>query len=253
MERSQYARFALVDSCHWWFRARRQMAHFLVSKLGLPPSATILDVGTGSGGMIPVLSQYGRLTVYEPDPDTLALTQEKFEPRHDDVTFLSGNFPDVCTEQYDLITAFDVLEHCPDDEKALSDWSSLLKDNAFLLITVPAFPSLWGKNDELSHHFRRYTKATLRQVLGKTGFTLRKLSYTNFALFGPVWVSRNVKEKVEKMVGINREEPWDFEIPPTPINEILLGSVSWERFWVEKSSLPLGTSLLCIARKGAAG
>lgn len=225
------------------------MAQQLISGLGLSPGSSILDIGTGTGGMIPVLGRFGQLTVYEPDPATLELTRSTYERDLPDVTFLSGERLDVDGARYSLITAFDVLEHCQDDRSTLEDWSNLLEDQGYLLITVPAFPFLWGKNDELSHHYRRYTRASLSDVMHKVGFSVRKLSYTNLAAFAPVWVSRNIKEKLENLAGIQRDEPWDFDLPPAPVNALLYGSVSWEAAWLERGSLPLGTSLICLAQK----
>ncbi len=248
MERAQYDRFAQVDAQHWWFRGRRQLAQSVISSLDLPAQATVLDVGNGTGGMIPVLSKFGQLNVYEPDLDTSNLTKSTYEKNFENVNFFSGDQLPTNLEKYDLITAFDVLEHCEDDNQALLTWSNLLKNNGYLVITVPAFPSLWGDNDVVSHHYRRYTHKSLLSVLEKASFEVRKISYTNLAAFVPVWLSRNVKEKLEASLKKKDDIPWDFNLPPSPLNALLLSAVSWEPHWLTISVLPFGTSLIAVAR-----
>ena len=233
----------------------------MISRLHLPRTARLLDIGTGTGGMIPVLSAFGELTVFEPSSVALGFTRDAYQGSHPGVTYKTDALSTI-DGQFDVVTAFDVLEHCKDDLAALVEWSALIKPGGRLLLTVPAFPSLWGRNDELSHHYRRYTKQTLTDVLTQRGFSIQKMSYTYLGAFVPVWLSRNIKEKMETRVAAARaagpdgsidasfdDIPWDFKQPPAIINSALQAACSWEKDWLQYGDLPFGTSIVAIARK----
>lgn len=250
MDLSQYERFWEIDQKHWWFVARRKIVDCMISSIVRPSTdLKILDIGTGSGGMVPLLSKYGQLTATEPDQATFGYTSDRFKeyPR---VQFMHGGWEslDLPGGQFDLVTAFDVLEHCENDVQALTQWKSWLNERGTLLLTVPAFSSLWGINDELSHHYRRYDRNTLTKALEAVNFKIDKMSYVNALMFGPVWVSRNIKDRVDRVLSRGKEvSPWDFGMPPGPINAVLEKSFSWETTVLPEHDLPFGTSLVCVA------
>lgn len=254
MEISQYQRFAEIDDRHWWFVARRKIVASLLKQYFNEQKAPfhILDIGTGSGGMIPLLLRHGHLVASEPDEQTLRLTREKYAEFSPAVEFIHGSWENLNLddERFDLLTAFDVLEHCPDDRVALRQWRKWLKPDGRLFLTVPAFACLWGRNDELSRHYRRYTKATLLQALTEASFTVQKISYMNALMFLPVWVSRNIKDRIERLVAGSNEapEPWDFGMPPPIVNSCLEKLFSSESPFLQRASLPFGTSLICLAQ-----
>jgi len=251
MDRLQYDLFAEIDRLHWWFRARRQIARVMLRQLCTGAQPSILDIGTGSGGMIEVLSEYGRLTTFEPDSQQMEITAEKYRHSHPAVQFITAErgLDSLAPESFDLVTAFDVLEHCSDHTETLLQWSNLLKPNGRMLITVPAFPSLWGANDELSHHYRRYTKATLTEAFTGAGLNPSKISYINAFSFIPVWLSRKIKEPVDKLLNPNRTAPWDFSVPSAPINLFLEHAFACEKYVLPHVDLPIGTSLVAIATR----
>src|SRR5207244_4418501 len=80
---------------------------------------------------------------------------------------------------FDVVLALDVLEHLDDDATALAEAARLLKPGATLVVTVPALPSLWGAQDVVSHHRRRYTKRTLRALFARAGLPAPELTYFN--------------------------------------------------------------------------
>ena len=254
MDRAQYLKFAKVDTQHWWFQARRNILSFLMRNRWpeAPPGFEIVDIGTGTGGMLPVLCQWGHLTATEPDHDTLVLTQEHFAYLGDRVTFKEGGWEELNlpANGFDLLTSFDVLEHCEDDRKALRTWGSWLKTGGTLILMVPAFPSLWGLNDEISHHYRRYTRSTLLQALAESDFKIQKISYINSLMFVPVWLSRNIKDRIQRRFSKeNTPMPWDFDVPAAAINFVLERTFSCETLVLNHVDLPWGTSLLVVAER----
>lgn len=199
--------------------------------------------------MITTLSNYGRLSVYEPDPETLEFTRQRYAALLDKVYGGEWSDQDFQPASYDLLTAFDVLEHCENDVAKLEDWAQLIKPGGRIFLTVPAFPSLWGANDELSHHYRRYKKDTLTDSVSKAGMEVKKISYINFLNYPTVWISRNIKERLERRLKPTKNAPWDFELPPPAINKLLEISFAWEKWILPDIDLPFGTSLLCVIEK----
>ncbi len=255
MEPDQYDRFAEVDAKHWWFVARRKVVASLLESTFKDRSGDldILDIGTGSGGMIPVLAKYGNVVATEPEAHALSVTKNKFEKDSDAIEFVNAGWEqlDLGGRKFDLVTAFDVLEHCENDVSAIDRWKSFLKDGGRLFITVPAFSCLWGTNDRVCHHYRRYTKASLSDGLRQSALTIERISYINALMFFPVWVSRNIKEKLEVLVSGEKQptDCWDFAMPPSPVNTLLERTFSWEANWLPNGDLPIGTSVICVARK----
>ena len=96
----------------------------------------------------------------------------------EDLGFVSGSF--------DAIVAGDILQMVPDDRKALRELRRVLKDGGLLCLTVPAYPFLWGDDDEACGHQRRYTASELRRKLNNCGFEISRVSYLVATGFLPV-------------------------------------------------------------------
>jgi putative flippase GtrA len=121
---------------------------------------------------------------------------------------------------FDLVTTLDVLEHIDDDVAALAEVRRVLRPRGLLLAAVPAFMFLWGKQDEVSHHQRRYTARTLRRALGEAGFEVDRTSYFNTVLFPPIALVRLGR----RLLGRPGARQSDFELGPARLNG-LLGAV----------------------------
>jgi hypothetical protein len=138
----------------------------------------------------------------------------------------------------------DVVEHVEDDLGLLNDARALLRTGGHLLITVPAFPSLWGPLDVVLHHKRRYTRRQLRSLVHTAGYVIEHLTFFNTLLF-PVAVIRRLAARVHP-----GRDTRDLDIPSPAVNNALKRVFGWERYLLPRSSLPLGLSLLCLARVG---
>jgi hypothetical protein len=79
----------------------------------------------------------------------------------------------------DLVTAFDIIEHVDDEAGALRELARVCRRGGYLLVTVPAFQFLWGNQDVISHHRRRYTRSMLRERIEAAGFRIATLTYFN--------------------------------------------------------------------------
>lgn len=152
-------------------------------------------------------------------------------------------FPDA---SFDLVTAFDVLEHIRDDRAAFAEISRVLRIGGTLLAAVPAHPWLWGAQDEISQHERRYKKSELKARIDETGLDLRRLSYFNTVLSPPIAAIR-LARKLRRRPGELRS---DFEMSKEGrLNSLLAGVFGLEAGWVPTRNLPFGISLLALARR----
>src|SRR4029077_15825212 len=95
--------------------------------------------------------------------------------------------------QFDLIGAFDVVEHLSDDLQVFRSIHSMLKPNGMLLLTVPAHQSLWSYFDEVSHHCRRYEASDLRRKLNQCGYEIEFLSQFMASTYPLLWFVRRIK------------------------------------------------------------
>ncbi|WP_017930845.1 class I SAM-dependent methyltransferase [Robiginitomaculum antarcticum] len=240
MNKDVYIRMDELQDKHWWFAARRNILTTLISTLKLGDNARILEAGCGTGGNLHMLSQFGEVTAFEHDDDALIMARQKGS-----YTLAQGTLPQKSphyAEPFDLIVAFDVVEHIEEDIESLKTLRQSLRPDGSIVITVPAFPFLWSKHDETHHHFRRYTRKNLRTVLEEAGYNVAYMSYFNTMLF-PVIAGIRTLKKIFGMTGSA-----DDTMPTKAVNSILQKVFASERHWVGKVSMPFGVSLVAVAK-----
>lgn len=243
MDAQLYREFGQNEDTHWWFTARRAIVRdFLLAHLPRTQGLKVIDVGCGTGGMLPLLSEFGEVTGLDASDDALAFAQS----RAPGARLLKGDLPAglPAGEKFDLITAFDVIEHIPDAVAALKVLRAALNPGGRLVVTVPAFGFLWSDHDVLNHHQRRYTDTLMREHLTGAGFTVERSSYFNTWLFPPIAAVR----LVQKLSGPKQGGASDFSVPGKFVNRALELLFMSERFLVSRTRLPFGVSLLGIAR-----
>lgn len=238
MRRETYHVERSVSQDHWWFRGRRRILTRLLKDLGLPPDARILDAGCGTGANTPALAAYGRVFGADASPVPLMLRDDgrAVMARLETLPFADGSF--------DLVAALDLLEHLDDDVAGARELGRVLAPTAgWLLVFVPAFEQLWGLQDDVSDHRRRYTASSLRSLLTRAGLRVQRLSYFNTALFFPILAARLAMRVVRPPVFTENNLT-------TPVLNRLLGAIfGAEASVLARADLPIGVSLLALAQR----
>ncbi len=244
----------LEEDKHAWFAGRtRAILKYLDAELGpVHPGQVrkVLDIGSGAGNMAHHLAHYGEVYGIDYNFRPLAVAQRRGLPSAQGF----GNelpFPD---NTFDLVALLDTVEHIPDELGVLYECARVLKPGGKLIVTVPAFMWLWSYNDEINAHQRRYTAPELQQKIELCGLRVKRVSYNNFFLFPAIAGIRVVRPYNPglKSPHLNSEADVyqvDMEPIPEPANSVLHG-VGWlEAEMLERTRLPFGVSVICIAEK----
>lgn len=245
MEQDFAQRYGDFEQWHWWFRGRRRIvASVLDRDLKSGESNDILSVGcgpaTGLEWLLPFAGARGTVTGLDPEAAHAIPCPEGIE-------FIVGRMeePPLASRVFDVVLAMDVLEHLDDDLAGLQQAVRLLRPGGYLLITVPAFPFLWGGQDVVSQHRRRYTKATLRDLLQRAGLRGFTVSYFNTLLFPVAAAIRTVR----RLQGHSNRSRSDFEgSHPGFVNSALSSVFGSERHLIGRIPLPAGISLMATYR-----
>jgi SAM-dependent methyltransferase len=242
MEQNIYRAMMTAEDDHWWFVGRRAIVRRVLSRLPIPGCARVLDVGCGTGGNLSLLSEYGDVVGIEPEDLARRFAQDRRIG-----TVYKGGLPSDLPSNlgaFDVAVMLDVLEHLDDDLAGLRSVAKLLRPEGRIVITVPAFPILWGPHDEDHHHRRRYRHAMLARRMKDAGLHAERITHFNTWLFPLVCMVRLIHRLFP-----SRKKAERLGIPPAPINRILAWVLGSERFFLGKVTLPFGVSLLAVARK----
>lgn len=232
-----------VEQSHWWHTGRRKILAAFVEEICREVTdrrPRILDVGCGTGANLLMLSKYGDAEGVDVSEDALAFCRER---GLDKVKLGAAEQLPYDDATFDLVTAFDVVEHMDDDLAGLSEMRRVLRPGGRVLLFVPTFMFLWGLQDDVSNHRRRYRLSQLRRVLEQAGFEIERTTYANITFFLPILLIR----KLMRWTGTKAASENNINV--TAFNGILgtlLGAESWILRYM---NLPFGVSGLCVARR----
>ena len=242
MKREFAEQYGRLEAWHWWFRGRQRiLEEALRRQLSAHGSRSIATVGCGPPEGIVWLTDFAG-----PDGRVVGLDAELPRSRSP-VDYVVGKLEaaPVRAGSFDVVLALDVLEHLDDDAAGLAEGARMLKPGGLLLVTVPALPSLWGSQDVVSHHRRRYTRDSLYQTFMRARLPRPDVTYFNSLLFPPIAAIRGLR----RMFGQTDQSRSDFEDNrPGFTNEILAVIFASERHLIGRLSLPIGVSLLAHVR-----
>jgi SAM-dependent methyltransferase len=242
-----YRVLAALEAENFWFRARNALILWAFGKF-FPCEGRYLEIGCGTGYVIsavarefPGLSVSGSEIFVEGLPIAAGRTPSG--------TFFQMDARSIPYEdEFDVVGAFDVVEHIEDDKSVLEEIHRALKPGGGVILTVPQHQWLWSRQDEIAHHVRRYSRGELARKLEASGFEVRfSTSFVTFLLPALI-ASRRLGSSSKSDEGAIGE----FRLPRA-LNILFLVVMALERGLIKAGlRLPLGGSRLIVATKARA-
>lgn len=252
MEKIEYERLYKRERTYWWNIGRRRILEMALRRHIPVNSAAleVLDVGCGAGGNILFLKNFGRVTGLDISEEALKFSRaEAFK----DLVLGQAEALPFSDMSFGVVSILDCIEHLDDDLRALRECKRMLKDGGVLLLTVPAHQWLWSRHDEALHHKRRYTRSELEKKVRDAGFEIREISHFVIPAIPFLLFKKSVR-RIKKMIHPNRKEIVDtYDVTlPRFLNKALIAWLALERVVMRYISIPLGSSLVVVAKKKAA-
>ena len=247
MDRSFYKNYFKIEKEHWLMLGRRaivrdNLAKYLTKK---PENTKVFDFGCGSGIFVEELAKDG----FDSHGVDISAEAVRFGELQGikNLGVIDSHKLDFPSNTFDAIFTLDVLEHLEDEDWALKEMERVLKPGGIVIVMVPAYMFLWGVQDEVAHHYRRYTMGhLLKKIKKSTSFSVVRHSYFNTFLFPIIALVRIFS----RLLGIRGRES-DFDLNSPMLNKILFYLFNLERKLLQKISSPFGVSILLVLKKKA--
>jgi len=236
------ALLASSDTDHWWFRSKAALVATALRRrraldAGLSPR--LVDLGAGAGGVTAMLGW---------DPERIVIVEgnellvSEARRRHG-LSGLRGNLDrlPLADGSAGVVCLLDVIEHLTDARSVLVEAQRVLAPGGWLVVNVPAHEWLWSEADRFLGHVRRYTRAGLRAELTAAGFRPEILTHVFSWLVPPVWVKRRAARGDGPELGLDQTS--------TFLDRAAMVLTALERQLVGRVTLPVGTSILCLAER----
>ncbi|HXH78009.1 class I SAM-dependent methyltransferase [Nocardioides sp.] len=229
---------------YWWYRARSELLSATLQDYVSAPGARprILDVGSADGPSVGWLRDRGFRVGMDVDPRGL---------RPGDVQASAMDLP-FAASSFDVVAAFDVVEHCDPEERVLAEISRVLVPGGRLLMSVPAYEWAWTSHDDHNQHHRRYTKRRAVAALSAQGFQVLRATYA-FAGTFPMFAADRLRRRATERRRGPRDSPAE-GVPALPVvhprtEQLLMGLSSLDRRILSRWDLPFGSSVVVAAKK----
>jgi SAM-dependent methyltransferase len=235
-----------ADAHFWYHGFRRFITPVLAEVASGRTDLRIIDCGCGVGQNMLLLEPYGEVVGIELDSMAAAAGREYGRPiARADITRIP--FPD---DAFDLAASFDVLQVVEPDVAAVREMARIVRPGGCVLLTVAAFDVLAGDHAEVWNECQRYTPGTARALAESAGLRVERVSFMFASLFPLMFAVRTAQRALRPF----RERPThsDMDVPWAPLNTALMRLLDGEAALSRHVPMPIGTSLIVVARKGSA-
>jgi SAM-dependent methyltransferase len=233
-----------ADSHFWYHGFRRFISAVLDNVAGDRTDLRIVDCGCGVGQNMRLLEPYGRVVGLELEPLAAAAAREFGRPiACADITRIP--FAD---NSFDMAASFDVLQVVEPDVAAVREMARIVRPGGYVVLTLAAFEMLAGDHAEVWNECRRYTPGTARALAESAGLEVERVSFAFAALFPLMFVVRTAQRALRPFRA--RPSQLDTDVPWAPLNAGLMLLLDGEAALSRYVPMPIGTSLIVVARKG---
>ncbi len=184
-----------LETSNFWFRSRNQLILWAIGKY-FPEASKMLEVGCGTGYVLAGISQtFPELSLTGSDISSIGISYAAKRVNNAElVQFDALIIPHDL--EFDIVGAFDVLEHIEKDDQVLAQMNKALIAPGGIILTVPQHPFLWSHTDESASHLRRYSMSQLKDRVEAAGFEVVRLTSFVSLLFLLMFLSRLLKKKI---------------------------------------------------------
>ena len=243
----RHAKTRQAAESHFWFNGFRRFIPPVLDEIaGGRNDLRIIDCGCGVGQNMLLLAPYGQVFGFEIEPRAAAAGRE-FGQKIACADITRIPFPD---DVFDLAASFDVLQMVEPDMAAVREMARIVRPGGRVLLTLAAFDFLAGDHAEVWSECRRYTRRTATELVESAGLRAERVSFAFASLFPVMLVVRTTQRLLRPF----REAPThsDIDVPWAPLNSALTGLLEGEAALARHVPMPIGTSLIVVARKGGA-
>ncbi len=238
---SSFEKLASLEARNFWFRSRNRLIFWALRK-HFSKATRFLEIGCGTGYVSSgIEKEFPEMSLCGSEIYSTGLTFAAQRLRNASLFQMDARCIPF-EREFDVICAFDVLEHIEEDEKVLAEMFKAVKPGGGIIITVPQHKFLWSRTDERACHVRRYSSTELEGKVKKAGLVVECMTSFVTLLFPLMILSRINKRDKEGRTG------GELELNAN-LNRIFERIMDFERGILKFCSLPFGGSLLLIARR----
>lgn len=181
-ESRYFTQLFTLEAKNFWFRSRNRLIIWALKRY-FPQAKSFLEVGCGTGFVLSGIEQtLPGLTLHGSEIFSagLSFAAERLSKAN---LFQMDACKIPFENEFDVIGAFDVLEHIKEDEAVLAQIYQASGNSGGIILTVPQHPWLWSQADDYAHHVRRYISKELKTKVEGAGFeVIRMTSFVSLLL-----------------------------------------------------------------------